>query len=184
MPTFSPVTLTTPRLTLRHLNEGDTAAYYAIFADPAVMRYYSSAPWTDASEARDALAGVLEAYRSGEALRFAIERNDSGALIGTISLHHFFPMNRRCEMGYALASAHWGQGFIGEAMHATLTHAFEVLDLNRIEADIDPRNAASARALERAGFQQEGYMPERWIVNGEVCDTAFYGLLRRTWEAR
>ena len=129
-------------------------------------------------------ATVLDAYRTGEALRFALERRDTGALIGTISLHHFFAQNRRCEMGYALASAHWGMGFIGEAMQAAVDHGFAALDLNRIEADIDPRNLASAKALQRVGFKLEGFMPERWIVNGEVCDTEFYGLLRRTWEAR
>jgi RimJ/RimL family protein N-acetyltransferase len=36
--------------------------------------------------------------------------------------------------------------------------------------------------LARLGFQQEGYMRERWIVNDEISDTAFYGLLRREWE--
>ncbi len=184
MPEFLPLTLTTPRLLLRHLTVDDSAAYYAIFSDPAVMRYYSSVAWSDLSQARDAIATVLAAYRSGEACRFALERRDTGALIGTISLHHFFPMNRRCELGYALASAHWGHGFIGEAMQAVVDHAFDALDLNRIEADIDPRNTASARALQRVGFKREGYMPERWIVNGEVCDTEFYGLLRSTWEAR
>jgi RimJ/RimL family protein N-acetyltransferase len=38
--------------------------------------------------------------------------------------------------------------------------------------------------LEKLGFRQEGYMPERWIVHGEPADTAFYGLLRRYRDAR
>jgi RimJ/RimL family protein N-acetyltransferase len=62
-------------------------------------------------------------------------------------------------------------------------HAFSALDLNRLEADIDPRNNASGRSLERLGFQKEGVMRERWIVNGEVSDTVFYGLLRSEWKA-
>ncbi|MDL2358538.1 MAG: GNAT family protein, partial [Pseudomonadota bacterium] len=47
-----------------------------------------------------------------------------------------------------------------------------------------PRNVASGKALERVGFRLEGLLRERWIVAGEVCDTAFYGLLRRDWESR
>jgi len=62
-----------------------------------------------------------------------------------------------------------------------LGHGFAALDLNRIEADVDPRNEASARVLEKLGFRQEGYMPERWIVQGEPADTVYYGLLRRHW---
>ena len=70
-----------------------------------------------------------------------------------------------------------------EALQALLGFAFHALDLNRLEADIDPRNHASARTLERLGFQREGHMRERWIVKGEVTDTWWYGLLRREWLA-
>ena len=55
------------------------------------------------------------------------------------------------------------------------------MQLIRIEADIDPRNLASARSLERLGFAYEGLMRNRWIVAGEVSDTGFYGLLREQW---
>jgi ribosomal-protein-alanine N-acetyltransferase len=61
---------------------------------------------------------------------------------------------------------------------------FGALDLNRVEADNYPRNVASARALERLCFRREGLLRERWIVNGEICDTAFYGVLRSDRQAR
>jgi RimJ/RimL family protein N-acetyltransferase len=69
-----------------------------------------------------------------------------------------------------------------EALHALLGFAFDVLDLHRIEADVDPRNVPSIRTLERLGFQREGYLRERWQVNGEIQDALFYGLLRPDWE--
>jgi len=71
-----------------------------------------------------------------------------------------------------------------EAMQALLGYAFQALNLNRLEADIDPRNLASAKTLERLGFQKEGHLRERWIVNDEISDTALYGLLHRDWQAR
>jgi RimJ/RimL family protein N-acetyltransferase len=71
-----------------------------------------------------------------------------------------------------------------EALQALLEFGVGELDLNRIEADIDPRNSASARTLERLGFTKEGYLRERWIVGDEVSDTAIYGLLRREWRVR
>jgi RimJ/RimL family protein N-acetyltransferase len=71
-----------------------------------------------------------------------------------------------------------------EALTALVEYAFTTLDLQRLEADIDPRNAASARTLERLGFQKEGHLRERWIVNGEISDTWWYGLLRREWLQR
>jgi RimJ/RimL family protein N-acetyltransferase len=58
------------------------------------------------------------------------------------------------------------------------------MNLNRVEADIDPRNLASAKSLERLGFTREGFLRERWIVDGVVSDTALYGLLQGVWKAR
>jgi RimJ/RimL family protein N-acetyltransferase len=117
-------------------------------------------------------------------LRLGLEVAATGQLIGQAALHHFDGQNRRCEVGYALGRAHWGKGYIGEALAAMLGHGFAELHLNRVEADIDPRNPASAKALVRLGFRHEGLLRERWIVNGEICDTAFYGLLKRDWDAR
>ena len=70
-----------------------------------------------------------------------------------------------------------------EALRALIAYGFGTLNLNRIEADVDPRNAASAKTLERQGFLKEGYLRERWIVGDEVSDSALYGLLQRDWMA-
>jgi RimJ/RimL family protein N-acetyltransferase len=78
----------------------------------------------------------------------------------------------------------WGKGYINEALVALLEFGFTQLDLNRVEADIDPRNVASARTLERLGFQREGLLRQRWIVGDEVSDTAIYGLLAHEWRAK
>jgi RimJ/RimL family protein N-acetyltransferase len=70
-----------------------------------------------------------------------------------------------------------------EALQTLLDFGFGVMNLNRVEADIDPRNGASARSLLRLGFRLEGHLRERWIVAGEVSDSALYGLLRAEWRA-
>lgn len=71
-----------------------------------------------------------------------------------------------------------------EIGYALVAFAFGELNLNRLEADIDPRNSASAASLARLGFTREGLLRERWIFDAEVSDTALYGLLRREWLAR
>jgi RimJ/RimL family protein N-acetyltransferase len=68
-----------------------------------------------------------------------------------------------------------------EALLALLNHGFTDWGLNRVEADIDPRNLGSARVLERLGFRREGLLRQRWIVGDEVSDSAWYGLLRSEW---
>ncbi len=181
---LDPTTLTSERLVLRPLRAADADALFAIFSDSAVTRYWSSTAWTTMQQARDYIAAAAEGLASGSALRLGIELAASGELVGQAALYAFQPANRRCDAGYALARAHWGKGYVSEAMTALLEHGFGALDLNRVEADIDPRNTASARALTRLGFEREGLLRERWMVGGEITDTEFYGLLKRDWEYR
>lgn len=183
MPILTPTILTTERLRLRWMDERDTDAQFALFADPEVTRYWSGAPWTEREQAVALIASTIADYASGAGLRFVIELLETGAMIGNANLHHFVDASRRCEIGYALASGHWGRGYAGEALRAVLDYGFSALDLNRVEADIDPENFASGRVLEKLGFKREGYMPERWIVHGKTADTVNYGLLKRYWDA-
>jgi len=183
MPTIQLPAIETARLRLRPLLEADIPAHYAVFSDPDVARYWSREPWTDIAQAEESIKAILAAQADGSEARFGIELLSTGELIGNVGLHHFFGSNRRCEIGYALGSRHWGQGYATEALRAAIRHGFDALDLNRIEADIDPRNAASARVLDKLGFRKEGFMPERWFVFGEFADTVNYGLLKRYWEA-
>ena len=181
MQAFEHLPLRTDRLVLRPLQETDAEALFTIFSDQKVMRYWSTLPWTSLEPARAMIARDL-AQTSKEHLRLGIELAQDGHLVGTCTLFSINPMCRRAEAGYGLASFAWGLGYMNEALRALLDYGFQQLNLNRIEADIDPRNEASARTLERLGFQKEGYLRERWIVGDEVSDTALYGLLRREWK--
>ena len=181
---FEPFTLHTPRLTLRFLRQADGPALFAMFSHPEVARYMSEPAWTAPSQADQYLISAQEGYRTGEVLQLGIERQADQALVGVADLFHLHPTSRRGEIGYALGRPYWGKGYMHEALQALVRYAFETLDLNRLEADIDPRNSASAKSLERLGFRKEGHMPERWIVGDEVSDTDWYGLLRGEWRKR
>lgn len=183
MTPFESVTIPTPRLTLRLLTEADLPALYDIFSNPEVMRYWSYPPWTDKSQAQQMLKDVQAGYDTGNALQLGIERRADQALVGTCTLFQFHVASRRAEIGYALGRPYWKLGYMHETLQALLHYAFQTLNLNRLEVDIDPRNLASANVLERLGFQKEGHLRERWIVNDEVSDTWLYGLLRREWQA-
>jgi len=178
------LSLETPRLRLRAVRGSDAPALLEIFADPAVARYGSSPPWADLAEAERRVARDLQGGADGSVLALLVERAADARVIGRCVLFHVDRGCRRAEVGYALASSAWGQGYAREAVQALLDYGFEHLDLNRVEADIDPRNTASARLLERLGFRAEGLLRERWIVAGEVSDSAMYGLLRAEWSAQ
>ena len=181
---FDPVHIETERLLLRNIEDADAPALFKIFSDPAVMRFWSTRPWDDVEVAHARVRSSIEAQLAREAVYVGLFRRPEEELIGTCSLFSFHHPSRRAEIGYALARYAWGQGFMHEALRAFIDYAFGALDLNRLEADLDPRNQASARTLDRLGFRKEGALRERWIVEGEVSDSWVYGLLRSEWRPR
>ncbi|MFN8077616.1 MAG: GNAT family protein [Kineosporiaceae bacterium] len=171
------VRLETERLLLRPLQHGDEDALFALFGDPQVMRYWNTPPWVDPARASAMIASDAEAAADGSALRLGIVPLGAGTVVGTVSLFALDHANRRGEVGYALRYDCWGRGYATEAVGALVRWAFGELGLHRLEADIDPRNTASAAVLTRLGFRLEGVLRERWFVAGEVSDSAMYGLL-------
>ncbi|AMC34278.1 GNAT family N-acetyltransferase [Janthinobacterium sp. B9-8] len=184
MATFDQVELQTSRLLLRPLQESDAAALLAIFSDEKVMQYWSTPLWDSIDIAHALIARDLKAMAEGTYIRLGIERAEDHALIGNCTLFDLNQQSRRAEIGYGMAYSAWGKGYMHEALSALLDFGFSELKLNRVEADIDPRNLASAKSLERLGFSREGYLRERWIVDGVVSDTALYGLLFSDWKTR
>lgn len=176
--------LVTPRVRLRALDERDVDALFAMFSDAETMRWWSSGPWPDRTRAQAMLAQSRESLARGEAIRWGVERRDTGALAGTCTLFAFSAQNRRAEVGYLLAREHWGAGLMREAIRAVTDWAFDTAGLIRIEADIDPENAASLRLAESLGFRREGLLRSRWIVEGRVLDSVLLGLLADDRPAR
>jgi len=175
--------LDTPRLALRAAGRADVAQLFEVFSDPEAMRYWSTPPLTSIAQVETVIARAASHFADGTGMLWCVRRRDDGRAIGTISLHRFDEQNDRAEVGYILGRTAWGRGFMSEALSAVIDWAFAAMDLRRIEADTDPRNAGSIRLLERLAFKQEGLLRERWIVDGEVCDSAMFGLLRPEWLA-
>jgi ribosomal-protein-alanine N-acetyltransferase len=174
-------TIHASRVTLRWISEADVDAFYAIYSNPEVMRYWSTPPLADRQAAVNLINKIQEDLKRGLILKWGIARRTDDQLIGSVTLFNLDFNHRRAEIGYALGRDHWGKGYMNEALQALFAYAFDVLNLHRIEADVDPRNTASIKTVERLGFKREGYLRERWQVNGEIQDAFFYGLLRPEW---
>ncbi len=172
-------TIRAGRVLLRSLDERDLDALFEVFSDPQVMRYWSSGPLADRAAAETLLADIRAKAARRELYQWGVAGVDDDVVVGTCTLLQVDTGNGRAEVGYALAHAQWGRGLMTEALGALIGHAFGELGLRRLEADVDPRNAASIRLLERLGFRHEGLLRERWRVAGELQDTALYGLLAR-----
>jgi ribosomal-protein-alanine N-acetyltransferase len=176
-------TLRTARLQMRPFTDADADALFTLHSNAYVLRYWDAPPWSQRSRAERFIATSRQMTAEGTGARLAIDRLSDGAFIGWSSLSRWNPDYRSALLGYCLDDAQWGHGYATEAARALLQWAFDTLDLNRVQAETDTRNAASARVLEKIGFVREGTLREDCVVNGEVSDSWVFGLIRRDWQA-
>ena len=180
MPLPTP-TLHTARLRLRPFTDADADAIFALQSNAYVLRYWDSPPWSDPARAGRFLAACRQMADEGTGARLAIDRSSDEAFIGWLGLTRWNPDFRSASLGYCYNDATWGRGYATDAARALLRWAFDTLDLNRVQAETDTRNVASARVLEKLGFVREGTLREDCIVNGVVSDSWVFGLIRREW---
>jgi RimJ/RimL family protein N-acetyltransferase len=172
-------TLHTARLRLRPFTDADAGPLFAMHSSAHVLRYWDAPPWQEPARAERFIAACRQMAEEGTGARVALERASDGAFVGWCALTRWNPVYRSAALGYCLDDAAWGQGYATEGAGALLEWAFETLDLNRVQAETDTRNLASARVLEKLGFVREGTLREDCVVDGEVSDSWVYGLLRR-----
>ena len=180
-PSLPTPTLTTSRLRLRPFADSDAGDLFALHSDAHVLRYWDSPPWREPERAQRFLTGCRTLADEGSGARLAVERAADGAFLGWCGLVEWDPVFRSASLGYCFGEASWGHGHATEAARALLTWAFDTLDLNRVQAEADTRNVASARVLEKLGFVLEGTLREDCVVDGVVSDSWVFGLLRREW---
>ncbi len=176
---FEDVNISTDRLVIRRVQDGDLDALYAIYSDAETMKYWSTPAVTERDQVRLKIKDIKTAHDAGQSMGLAVTLKSSDVLIGQVSLFNFHETSKRAELGYILSRKHWQHGYMYEAVQACIDYCFKVLDLRRLEADIDPNNVASAGLLQKLGFEKEGLLLQRWIVNDQVSDSELYGLLRK-----
>ncbi len=156
----------TKRLLLRPARPTDLEPLHAIFSDPRAMRYWDRPAHEDIALTRRFLRGFMA---SGDGrLEYILDLG--GRCIGKAG------MWRDPEIGYILSPDHWRQGLAFEALNAILPDiARQRPDLSRLTAELDPRNTASVRLLEKLGFKHQRTEDKNFLYGGtEWCDSAYY----------
>lgn len=157
----------TERLLLRPASAADVAALHRIFNNHAAMAYWSTPPHKNVAQT-EAWVAAMMAIDPQEGEDFLVERD--GCIIGKAGLYRF------PEIGFILHPDAWGMGYAQEALSAVIGRAFLVHRLRSVHADVDPRNGASLRLLQRLGFRVVGHAPRTWNVGGHWCDSVYLRL--------
>jgi [ribosomal protein S5]-alanine N-acetyltransferase len=148
--------LETDRLIIRPWTMEEADAAFAIYGDSEVMRYVGDGrPSPDIETMRASLAKLIERDRGKQLGLWALEKRDSGEVIGS-GLLKPLPDNSDIEVGYHLAQKWWGQGYATEAATALVEYGLSNVGLSRIVGVTYPENVASQRVLTKAGLVHKG----------------------------
>lgn len=147
--------LSTERLDLRQLHEGDAGFIHRLLNDPSWLRYIGDRGVHSVEDARRYIGtGPVAMYqRLGFGL-FLVERRSDGAAMGLCGLLKRDGLDD-VDIGFAFFPEFGGQGYALEAARATLDHGRTRHGLRRIVAITAQDNQASIRLLEKLGFRFE-----------------------------
>jgi RimJ/RimL family protein N-acetyltransferase len=109
---------------------------------------------------------------------FFIEKKD-GTRIGSIS---YGPVGRAIDIGYNIIPTERRKGYGSEAVGIIVDFLFLSKEIVRVQAQIDPRNISSQRALESNGFKKEGIVRKSMFIRGEWRNLIPYSILREEWK--
>jgi [ribosomal protein S5]-alanine N-acetyltransferase len=142
--------LATERLLIREFEAGDLDGLAAIYGDPAVL-WWEPEPYSLAKTA-EALARILERYRTEGIAELAVTLKSSGDIIGDCGpVYREIEGARLPELGGDLRSDQWGQGYATAAARGVLTHAADI-GLRRVWSLITPDNTRSQGVARRLGM--------------------------------
>ncbi len=139
--------------------------------------------WIDATrtlvEVRRYAQFAQAQFESHMAFDFAIR--SKGAIVGSIGLHGLDWSSRSGQIGYWLVPDARGGGIVSRACRRVVRHAFDRLDMHRIEIRCVVENARSRAVPERIGFNFEGVLAEAYLLHGRFRDIALYATTATSW---
>jgi [ribosomal protein S5]-alanine N-acetyltransferase len=155
--------LRTERLTLRKITDLDAKEILYLRSD-GIINQYIERPEADTIKSLEAALKFIQYINSGidkgTWITWSIQLTGQPKTIGTICLWNFSSTNPGllegeigiAEVGYDLATAYQGKGFMQEAMQAVLDYGFNHLQLVQIEANTHKENMGSIKLLQRQSF--------------------------------
>lgn len=145
--------LKTERLTLRQVAIYDEHEIFILRSDRKINEYLDRELSKTVDDARNFINKVNENIDKNISLYWGITLTERKILVGAICLFAFSDDNSKCEIGYELMTDFQGQGIMQEAIKKVVDYAFEILQIQKIEAFSHRDNKGSMRLLEKLSFK-------------------------------
>ena len=169
--------LTTERLDLVEIQQRHLTDIYLLFSDKKVTEYYNLLPLKSEQEGQKLLDWFRNRFKDGLGIRWGIALKGEPNIIGTIGFNNY-TQKSRANIGYDLKSSYWNRRYMTEALQTVIDFGFNILDINRIEAEVMQGNVISEKLLEKLNFKREGVLRQWMLWNEQYYDMTMYSLLK------
>ena len=170
--------LTTPDLSLREILGEDAPLIQRIRSDSRILEFMDRNPLASIQATEKLISTLSETFNQGESTYWGLELKQTGKLVGTGGFHRWERVKCEAEIAYELLPQFWRRGFASQALRAMIEYGFEQMELQKIIANVNPKNFGSRRILEKFHFKQEAYFKEDFYFNGKYLDTVVYVRLK------
>lgn len=177
--------LETERLVLREASITDAVDMFVYLSDREVTTPMGIPPYITANDVFNEEISWYKAIASeGTGMRWVITEKDSDVVIGSCGFLNMSREHHRAEIGFELNKTSWGRGIASEAVAAVVDYGYSHLNLNRIEAIVDPSNLSSQKVLEKQAFMKEGLLRHYEYNFGKFSDVLMYALVKEEYKLR
>jgi ribosomal-protein-alanine N-acetyltransferase len=167
-----------PRVWLRSPRVEDEREYVALTRRSRQLH----AGWVSLAGSAAEFKAYLRRNESESFAALLLVRRQDRAILGAVNLSQIVHGGfQNAYLGYWIGAPYARQGYMGEGLALVLDHAFKSLRLHRLEANIQPGNAASRRLVESLGFRLEGFSPKYLKIAGRWRDHERWAILREEW---
>ena len=157
--------LTSDRLYLRPLEEGDIGNIFRGLSDPKVIKYYGVS-FGSLKATEEQMAWYADLIKNNTGIWWAICFKADDGFLGAAGLNDMDMALGKAELGFWLLPENWAKGIMSESVPLVLQHAFHEIGLQRIEAFVESENSDCKRLLERLEFDFEGTEVDSEFKNG------------------
>ena len=180
--TTAPYIATGPRVGLRHYAYDDSEEFTTLASrSTGHHRPWLFPPVTAEAYAAYARKLIEDPTKAG----FLVCERESGRIAGFVNINNIVGGGFRCgAIGYGAFAHSVGRGLMGQGLGLVLRHAFGPMGLHRLEANIQPANAASIGLVRGAGFRLEGFSPDFLFIDGAWRDHERWAITSEMLSAR
>ena len=169
------------RIYLRPIEIEDAARYASWLNDPEVRPGVGrTSPLSQLNE-EEIIRGM---HQKPNQQIMAICEKETDTHVGGTGVHSIDTVDRSCSFGIFIGDRErWSRGYATEATRLVLRHAFETLNLNRVQLNVFSYNPRAIGIYERVGFKRDGVLRQARYHAGEFHDDIVMSVLREEWDA-